>query len=98
MNRAAEDRLLDLAEAVVDGRMVNWDRLMAETPELGSALERFRQLDLMASIYLRTDAVERVDSGNRPSTSTPLFVWGTLRVLEKLDRGSFGAVYRAWEP
>jgi hypothetical protein len=98
MNRAAEDRLLDLAEAVVDGRAVDWDRVLAETPELAPALARFRQLDTMASIYQRTGAVEHEGAAPQAAASAPLFVWGTLRVLEKLDQGSFGEVYRAWDP
>lgn len=98
MNRAAEERMLGLAEAVVDGRPVDWDRVLAETPELAPALARFRQLDTMASIYQRTGAAEREGSARQPATSAPLFVWGTLRVLEKLDQGSFGEVYRAWDP
>jgi len=39
-----------------------------------------------------------VDETTSPLDGTPLFEFGTLRVLERVGVGAYGEVYRAWDP
>src|SRR5687768_6189442 len=104
---AVIDRLSQLAEAVADGCTLDWDALessASDDAELVS-VRRLRaiadigrahsQLTLSestsASVSVRT-ILRPLDDGCTPAT------WGTLRLLERVGRGRFGDVYRAWDP
>lgn len=39
-----------------------------------------------------------IEPSVRPAGEVPLSTWGPLRILERLDRGGFGDVYRAFDP
>ncbi len=112
-NSHNDDRLLDLAVAIADGRQIDWPTITsADAPEESK------------SIVARLQRVERLVRGHEairalssqppaPAHETvlteaqrkaggadePLRVqWGPLVVLDKIGRGSFGDVYRAWDP
>jgi eukaryotic-like serine/threonine-protein kinase len=72
-----------LAEAVADGSVVDWD--LAES-NAGSPEERqvIQQLRRLASVttLVRTQAAS----------------WGPLQIRGEVGRGTFGVVYRAWDP
>jgi Tol biopolymer transport system component/predicted Ser/Thr protein kinase len=87
----------ELAGAILDGTPVDWPqaedvgeeerRLLAELKLLGEVAEFHRDLP-----------------GGPPPPAPPsedegpvLEEWGHLRVLERIGRGSFGDVYRAWD-
>ncbi len=83
---ADQSRLLRLAEAVADDAPVDWESTSADD----RAAQRLRQLAAMAEFY-RSVASEH--------DRTPgLFRWGHLVVVEKLDEGSYGEVFRAHDP
>jgi serine/threonine-protein kinase len=72
-----------LAEAVADGSAVDWD--LAES-NAGSPKERkvIQQLRRLASV----SATVRAQAA----------LWGPLQIRGEVGRGSFGVVYRAWDP
>jgi serine/threonine protein kinase len=102
-----DDELLDVAGAVADGEAVDWGAAMARAGEAGSAAD-LRQLEVISRIA----GVHRVSwtggSFAAATESAPLASaaagepeigrWSDLRMLEKLGSGSFGDVYRAWDP
>src|SRR6476469_3971161 len=97
-----DDPLGPLDEAVADGRPVEWD---AERGSVGHAdLDRVGGLQVLAEIArLHREAhTGPIDEDTRPAdppTPPPeLFKWGALSVREKIGVGSFGEVYRAWDP
>jgi eukaryotic-like serine/threonine-protein kinase len=72
-----------LAEAVADGSAVDWD--LAES-NAGSPEERqvIQQLRRLASVT----TMARAQAAS----------WGPLQIRSEVGRGTFGVVYRAWDP
>ena len=98
------DQLVDdLADAILDGTPIDW--AAAESSSDGTARPLVRQLRVLA-------AVAELHRGTPPSPSTlsqippsriepkvadaPV-LWGHLRLVERIGRGAFGEVYRAWD-
>lgn len=75
----------DVAGAILDGTPVDWNSIDSSVEETDQPL--VEQLKTLAALRLvaRPDGVE-------PR------LWGRLRVLDRVGRGSSGEVYRAWDP
>jgi serine/threonine-protein kinase len=89
-----------IAGAIVDETPIDWDVELSATPDARSRLRHLQAIHRMALAYRavesppsRGDRREDV-SPQRP----PLFEWGHLHVLEKLGEGTYGEVYRAFDP
>jgi tetratricopeptide (TPR) repeat protein len=72
----------DLAGAILDGVSVDWDA--AESSAAPDDRAVVRHLKAIAAI---------VDARRADAPVT----WGPLRLLERIGRGAFGDVYRAWD-
>ncbi len=89
------DTLIDkLAGSVSEGESIDWRE--AESAA-GSAEERawVRNMKAVAGIALHFRAEEPRGSG---PPAAELGTWGILKLNEKVGRGRFGDVYRAWDP
>jgi hypothetical protein len=95
MTIGAEKRLESIAEAVADQTPVDWGRALAETPASAATLTNLR---LLAELGRASGAVDDVDRAATAPDDGALFHWGPLHALERLGAGSFGEVYRAWDP
>src|SRR5215207_1507893 len=99
-----EERLLPLVVAIADGTPVDW-------PSVSSPL--VQQLQDLERLVQGHDAVRSIPPRHRPVHETLLtevrrthagaaealrVQWGPLIVFEKIGCGSFGDVYRAWDP
>jgi Tol biopolymer transport system component/predicted Ser/Thr protein kinase len=93
-----EDRPLDsLADAVLEGRTVDWPS--AEAGVVEPQREAIRQLKVLAGIadmHKRLTA-DITDSARLEAAEERLEQWGRLKLLERIGRGSFGDVFRAWD-
>ena len=93
------DPLLDLAKSIADGTVVDWEAAAASTPGQGELIDQLRVLWELAHAHRDADAVLEYSS---PATvappSPPIGSWAQLALLEELGSGSFGVVYRAWDP
>jgi serine/threonine-protein kinase len=94
---AENARLIDeLAEAVIDGTPVDWAAVTAGAPA-GRFVDHFRVVAALADVH-RTGPHSTDGPFRRPTPgpSVPA-IWGHLRILERIGRGAFGDVYRAWD-
>ncbi len=76
-------------EAVADDTPVDWDALAVPAD------------DESRSVLAALKDIERIARAHAPPSASPRavpFMWGALEVRAVLASGSFGDVYRAWEP
>ena len=77
--------LEDVAGAILDGAPVDWSIVDSDAAQSEQAV--IEQLKTLAMLRL----VRRGESADRFTD------WGHLRVLERIGRGAFGEVFRAWD-
>ncbi|MBI4484705.1 MAG: protein kinase, partial [Acidobacteria bacterium] len=94
--------LLTLAESVADGALVDWAAAeRAATPDDQAVIQQLRVLADLAMLHRSLPPPTLTATARRASTrssSTPAIgTWAHLALLERLGRGMFGEVYRAWD-
>ncbi len=91
-------RIIDLAEAVADGRIPDWSAAesgTADAVELGV----IAKLRAVHSIHgLMTTWTARSGDAAGRVVLAPGDTWGGLEIRAHIGRGKFGDVYRAWDP
>ena len=86
--------LLDLALAIADGSPIDWSDSARSAGLCPEQLEQVRILQSLAEVHA---------SGSPPGTrsatlDTTLHIWGPLRIIAPIGRGTFGDVYKACDP
>ena len=91
-DRSPDDLVLELAETISDATPVDWDSSSGELDD--PRLAQLRALESLAVAF-------RQSRGRQPAAArrgSPLFRWGHLEVHERLGEGTFGEVFRAYDP
>jgi hypothetical protein len=94
MTRKGET-LAESAGRIADGRAGDWDEALRSTPELAHERESLERVARIAEAW-RALGVTPPDDDDVGEAA--LFAWGDLEAREKLGEGTFGEVWRAWDP
>jgi serine/threonine protein kinase len=105
--------LLELAGRVADGEAIDWDEAesSADGDEHRKVVRRLRLLDGVSRVH-RGQTVETATAASLAKTTVsgvprgaaggcgapPPSRWGQMEIRERIGCGSFGEVYRAWDP
>jgi hypothetical protein len=106
------DRALErTAGAVADATPLDWETEAAEHPELGGALAGLQAIERLAAAHREARRLHETGAGAseeglepagpewRPvGAREPVLTWGFLGALDRIGEGSFGEVWRAWDP
>jgi serine/threonine protein kinase len=106
MNDRSESALMTVAEAVADGSPVDWERAAKDREAMASRLANLKAIALLASTSRALaedidDTFATRDLGSMPADPSSASLpesWGRLRILGRLGQGSFGDVFRAFDP
>jgi serine/threonine-protein kinase len=98
MSANENETLLSAAESIADGTAVAWDRLLDDASGADVAVARaLLAIGKIAAFHRSVDSTEPTPiEGSVPHGS--IGAWGHLTLLEKIDEGGFGSVYRAHDP
>jgi serine/threonine-protein kinase len=94
------DRLVpDLAGAVLDGTPVDWAGAESRADDASRpVVAELRVLAALGDVHRRLLLHEKTIAPTAPGDQEgALTHWGHLRALERIGRGAFGDVYRAWD-
>lgn len=97
MSGTEREALTDPASRIADGRAIDWQAELEASPEQQAGLERLQRVARIAQAW-RDLGVTPTDDDAPTHGETALFHWGTLEVREKLGEGTFGEVFRAYDP
>jgi eukaryotic-like serine/threonine-protein kinase len=88
--------LTDVAAAILSGKPVDWpDVEAAATPANRTVLEELRLVSTLADAHRHLATGD--DDGAIDAEISHRY-WGRLRLIEPVASGSFGDVFRAWDP
>jgi serine/threonine-protein kinase len=83
-----ETLLAELASAILEGKAIDWATVESTAdPADSSVIQQLKLVSEIATLHRDFDAPD-----------VPAASWGHLRLLERIGSGTFGDVYRAWDP
>jgi hypothetical protein len=98
MKRKRNEDLNRIAEALSDDTPIDWERIAADHHELEHEIAGLRLIERIAEVHRNSPPARLRAADLRGAQPPALFVWGPLRVLEKIGEGSYGSVWRAYDP
>ena len=100
MKTPDENRLVGVAGSILNGAAVDWDGVKQQTSDAtaGKVVTELQTLERIAAFHRERAAEPPTDEPTAPVDVGPLGRWGHLTLLERIDKGSFGSVFRARDP
>ncbi len=110
MTKRHRDAVIRLAEDVCDGTPVDWVRERTSQPSMRPVLDGLAVIERVRDVFrprpgrrpatapAQDDSVTITADARVGTPASPLFTWGTLRVLEQVGEGGPSFVYRAHDP
>jgi eukaryotic-like serine/threonine-protein kinase len=100
MKAPDETRLVGVAGSILNGAAVDWDDVKKQTSDAaaGRVVGELQTLERIAAFHRDAAAEPPTDEPTAPADVGPLGTWGHLTILERIDKGSFGSVFRARDP
>ena len=95
------ERLMSVAAALAAGDPVDWNEhihAVQSSPDDAATLTTMYQIESIIKACLAVDTASTVLTADPEGPSRTPRVWKHLIVLDKIGEGSFGAVYRAYDP
>jgi tetratricopeptide (TPR) repeat protein len=94
----SEDPVSDLASAVLDATPIDWSAAESRVDDASRpVLAQLKVLAALVDVHRRLHAHEEADESRSGDGADTLTHWGHLRALERIGRGAYGEVYRAWD-
>src|SRR5438552_15718280 len=100
-----DDAIARAAEDVAEGRSVDWAAVAAhvQSPDAIERLNNLRLIGAIADVHRSGEEAESLDrtisvDANHALPDDVGEPWGRYRLLQRVGSGSFGSVYRAWDP
>ncbi len=99
-----DEGFLDVAATISDGAGIEWSVIegRARSDDERRHLRRLRLVDDIVTFHRvwQSQVDELGDPIDATSPDAPSYdaTWGPLGLLERIGQGSFGVVYRAWDP
>jgi hypothetical protein len=89
-----EVKLLSVASSISDGSRIDWSAMEdpRADPLTSSVMAQLALVERVASFHRTTDPMPH---GAKPVEPGQPETWGHFKILERVGRGTFGAVYRA---
>lgn len=91
MNKESQTFMQQIIELIADGKSIDWQQLEANDND--TATEKLKAIEQISQAFAQSFIHGQTEQKNKGINY--LFKWAHLLVLEKIDEGSFGEVFRA---
>jgi serine/threonine protein kinase len=85
----------ELIHLVTGGESINWDGKAQSSPEHAELIKQLQALSKVHQVFNANS--DHINESNLQKRAC-LFTWRHLQVVEKIGEGSFGEVFRAFDP
>jgi serine/threonine-protein kinase len=88
--------IVDVIRAIASGSSVDWDSVAATPADasIASVLTELKIIARIADVHGSSRSDARIADGDEDAQ---LHTWGPLTILERVGRGAYGDVFRAWD-
>ena len=99
----SDSRVDSLLNAILDGSPVDWPAVESSSADQQALVRQLRVLAAVADVHRgfpseRSPSPQSVLPPGAAGGEDIPETWGHLHLLERIGRGAFGEVYRAWDP